>query len=258
VDDIYTVLGALGITKNIVLVGHSLGANYAIRYASEHSDQVVKLVLTGAYPFIVPDCAVSSSCATSCFNPATCESNFCYAFGLTDTVVAGLTAPLTTCLGNGGTEEACLNLWAQFLAPIWYNEPCQSQLQEAQAGLVDAVTSSTVPIINSLFNFAVTEDIRSIAAGLTLPTLITFGSNDIVINPGNAALLHEQIANSVLAEFVGKGHQMHVTDYKSFDRLVAEFIGACSLPDTIKVFDQGCCVCPLTKPVDYQHDACCK
>jgi hypothetical protein len=86
--------------------------------------------------------------------------------------------------------------------------------------------------------------------------LLTFGSIDEAVNPGNSQFLHDNLPNSVLVEFVGKGHQMHVTDFKNFDALVAEFINACSFPDFTKVFNEGCCVCPLAVPIDYAAQAC--
>lgn len=256
VDDIFELLRKLGIKKNIVLVAHSLGANNAIKYVSLHQDQIIKLVLVGAYPFIVPDCAVTANCATSCTNPFTCEPGFCYPFGITQTFAAAITQPLVDCLNAGGSQKACLKVWGQFLAPIWYNEPCQKKLKNAQASLVKAIQSMTVPILNSIFFNGLTEDIRPLLPGITVPTLICYGSADLAVNPGNSLFLHANLVNSVIADFVGKGHQLHVTDYKNFNRLLREFITACQFPDSIKVINPHCCVCPLVKPVNYAKQAC--
>lgn len=256
VDDIFEVLTRLGITENIILVGHSLGCNYCIAYNAQHQDQVAKLVLVSGFPFIVPACATDPNCDPNCYNPATCEQGFCYPYGIPPAGVQFLTQPLISCLAGGGSEAQCLNQWGSFLAPIWYNEPCQIELQNAQAGLVAAVSSMTVPIVSSIFGNAVTEDIRPLFADVIAPTLICYGSSDLAVNPGSSQFLHDNIANSVLAEFVGKGHQLHVTDYKNFDQLLEDFAGACQFPDFTKVFNQGCCICPKAGPVDYASQSC--
>lgn len=254
--DIHELLSKLGITENIILVSHSLGSNTALRYAVDYPDQVVKMVLVGALPFLIPDCAVSPTCSSGCLNPFTCDPTFCYPFGITTSGITGLEQPLTDCLIAGGDEKDCLALWGKFLAPIWYNEPCQEKLQKAQAGLVSAVVSSTVSIINSAVSNGGTEDFSALLPSIQAPALICYGSIDIIINPGNSFFIHDNLPNSILAEFVGKGHQLHVTDYKNFNRLVSEFIEACQMPDFIKVLDQGCCICPLTGPVDYARKSC--
>ncbi len=248
VEDIYEQLKELGIHDNIVLVGHSLGATYSIKYAATHQDQVAKLVLVGPFPFLTPDCAVDPDCATSCFNEATCEEGFCYPYGITQSTVNALFEPLVSCLANGGSEKECLAIEGAFMAPIWYNEPCQKKLKKAQAALVEAVVSNTPDIIFNFAANALSEDILLSLPDITAPTLICYGSIDIVDNPGNSQVIHDAVANSVLAEFVGKGHQLHVTDYTNFNRLLKEFIPSCQMADFIKIYDQGCCVDPLAKP----------
>ena len=100
---------------------------------------------------------------------------------------------------------------------------------------------------------AASEDVRGLIPDVKIPTLICYGSIDAVVNPGTEKFYHENIPNSVLAEFVGKGHELHVTDYKNFNRLLNEFIASCKFPDFTKVFDQGCCICPKLKPVNFDE-----
>lgn len=255
-EDIFELLKGLGIHSKIVLVGHSLGGTYAIKYASQHQDQLIKLVLVGAFPFITPDCAVDSNCAVACSNSATCENGFCYPFGITQTVLEILTQPLTSCLIEGNSDQTCLSIFGEFIAPLWYNEPCQSELQNAQQGLVSAIVSTPSAIISNFAANALRENITLALPGIATPTLICYGSIDIVVNPGNSQFIHETLPNSVLAEFVGKGHQLHITDYKNFDRLLKDFIQSCPMPDFIIVPDRGCCVSPLAIPINYAKHAC--
>lgn len=248
VEDIFQVLQKIGITKNIVLVGHSIGSSYAFKYAYLHKSQIFKLVLVAGPPQVTPDCASEPTCAATCFNPFNCVEGFCWPFGISVTAATNLAQPLVDCLVGGGNEKDCLRLWGEFIAPIWFNEPCQDQLRAAQQTLVNSVVSNTPAIINSIFFDAATEDMRPFIPGVKVPTLLTVGSIDAVVNPGTGFFYHANMPNSSLAEFVGKGHQLHVTDFKNFDRLLKQFIQASEFPDYIKVFDEGCCVCPILLP----------
>jgi non-heme chloroperoxidase len=251
-EDVFQLLKALGVQQNIVLVGHSVAVNYVLKYNALHSEQISRLVLIGGPPLITPDCAVNANCATACFNPFTCQSGFCWPFGITASAATGLATPLVECLNAGGAQKDCLRLWGEFIAPIWFNEPCQDQLKAAQGSLISSVVSNTPAIITNIFFVAATEDFRPLLSSVKVPTLICFGTIDAVVNPGSEKFAHENIPNSVLAEFVGKGHELHVTDYKNFNRLLEQFIEACDLPDTIKVFDEGCCICPLLKAKNFE------
>lgn len=246
-DDIFVVLSRLGITKNIILVGHSLGGNIALKYVSQHQDQIFKLVLVSAVSFILPEC----NCTNPCFNPFTCENNFCYPHGITAQQDAGLGALLTDCLNSGGTNQSC-----QIVASLWYNEPCQDQLVKPKQALIDSFVANTFPIILSQNQNLLREEFRQFLPSVTMPTLLCFGTEDLIVNPLNSQFLHDSIPNSVLAEFVGIGHQLQVTSYKNFNRLLKAFIPACEMSDFIKVFDQGCCVCPLVKPEGFAAEAC--
>ena len=248
VEDIVQLLSYLGIDQKVVLVGHSLGGTYAIKFAATYPEKVAKLALVGTFPFITPDCAVADDCATSCLNPATCEEGFCYPFGISQSTATGLFQPLTTCLADGGTEKECLAVQGEFMAPLWYNELCQCELKKAQEALVEAVVSNTPGIIFNFVANALSENILNSLPDVAAPTLITYGSDDIVVNPGNSFVIHDAITNSVLVEFAGKGHQPHVTDYQNFISLLRCFIESCKMADFTKVFDEGCCVDPLARP----------
>lgn len=246
-DDIFVLLNHFGITKNIILVAHSLGGNIALKYVSQHQDQLLKLVLVSSVAFLTPEC----NCTNPCFNPYTCENDFCYPFGITAEQDAGLGALLTDCLNSGGTNESC-----QIVSSLWYNESCQDLLVKPKEALIDSFVTNTLPIIFNQNQNLLREEFRSFLPGIAIPTLLCFGSKDLIVNSLNSQFLHANIPNSALAEFVGVGHQLHVTDYKNFNRLLKAFIQSCELPDFIKVFDQGCCVCPLVKPEDFAAQAC--
>ncbi len=255
--DVHVLLQTLGITGDIILVGHSIGGAYAMKYTLLYPDEVSRLIVTGTFPvFQVPDCALEPDCDTECYNPFTCQEGFCDPFGTPSSTVGALALPLVECLTNGGTDQACLGEWGALIAPLWYSDSCQAELQPAEANLVNVIQSMTPSIIFSIFTNAAAEDQSSELSSITVPTLITQGTADVIVNPGNAELLHSLIPNSALVYFPDRSHQMHVTSYKQFDKLINEFINVCSFPESTIVFDQGCCICPLVQPIDFSRDAC--
>jgi pimeloyl-ACP methyl ester carboxylesterase len=254
--DIHALLEKLGVTKNIIIVSHSLGGATAIQYTALFPHQVSKLVLVSAFPGLafVPDC----NCKPGCFNPFTCQNNFCWPFGLPISQFAQLVKPFADCLQAGRPEQECTRLLGEILAPVFFNESCTKKLKNARAALVNNIATEPLNILASLSSTVnvATEDLRPLLKNIKVPTLVAFGSIDAIVNPNTSRFLHENIENSVLAEFVGKGHDLFITDYKNFNKLLANFIKQCKLPDVTKVFDQGCCVCPLIKPVNFNKHLC--
>lgn len=61
---------------------------------------------------------------------------------------------------------------------------------------------------------------------ISCPALIVHGANDPLIRATHAEALQARIRNSVLHVIDGSGHNPHLTDAATFNRLVLEFIGA--------------------------------
>ncbi len=238
-DDMQSVLSQLGV-KKFIWVGSSIGANIGVIYSLRFPGQIEKLVLVCGDPLVTE---LDPTCTTpTCQITPTCDWQFPAETLCSLMQVGELVATI-------GFEP----FLQQFLAPAFYNEPCTNELVNARNYTVEAFLATGFDIVINVATHAETEDLRPLLPQITIPTLICYGSIDAIIPPGASIYMHEQITNSVLAEFVGKGHQLQVTAFKQFNSLVRKFVGSCKMPDFIKVFDEGCCVCPKVKPVPFKQ-----
>jgi non-heme chloroperoxidase len=237
-DDIKSVLTQLGV-EEFIFVGSSLGANIGIFYTLRYPGEVQKLVLASGDPLLTvidPNCT-----GPNCQILPTCDWQFPAETLCSLNIIGQIIQQI-------GFEE----FLRQFLAPNFFNEPCQDQLVNAQNYTVEAFLTSGLDILLNATMNAETEDLRPLLPLITIPTLICYGSIDDVVPPGASLYMHDQIKNSVIAEFVDKGHMLQVTAYKQFNQLLTQFIFACSMPNFSKIFDEGCCVCPKVKPIDFK------
>lgn len=238
-DDIHSVLSQLGVDK-FIFVGSSIGANIGILYSHRYPGEVQKLALLSGDPLLIvtdPNCT-----GPNCEVLPTCDWQF-----------PAETLCSLQIVGQIIQEIGFEAFLRQFIAPQFFNEPCQAQLVNAQSYTVEAWLASGLDILLNATMNAETEDLRPLLPAVTVSTLICYGSIDQVVPPGASIYMHEKIQNSVLAEFVGKGHELNVTGYKQLNRLLTQFISADALPDFIKVFDEGCCICPKIKPVAFNQ-----
>ncbi len=238
-DDIESVLSQLGVEK-FIWVGSSIGGNIGVVYSLRYPGQIQKLVLAASDPLVTE---LDPSCTTpDCQITPTCDWQF-PAETLCSLIQIG------ELVGTIGYEP----FLQQFLAPAFYNEPCTSQIQNALDYTVEAFLTTGFEIVMNVSTHAEAEDLRPLLSQITVPTLICYGSIDAVVPPGASIYVHNEIPNSVLVEFVGKGHQLQVTAFTQFNKLLREFVGSCKMPQFIKIFDEGCCVCPEVKPVPFEQ-----
>lgn len=234
-DDIQYVLAKLGVNK-CVMVGSSLGANIGVFYTQRNPEQVKRLVLLAGDPVIT---VLDPSCTdTSCAVLPCCDWQYPVETGCSLALKGSIIEQI-------GYEQ----FLKQFAAPTFYNEACQNKLVKAQNYLVETFLATGLDILLNVTIVGGSEDLRPLLPEISVPTLICYSSIDNVVPPGASIYMHEQIANSTLVEFVGKGHQLQVTAYKQFNRILKEFLCTSSMPDFIKEFDEGCTVCPKVKPV---------
>lgn len=234
-DDIQYVLSKLGV-KKCVMAGSSLGANISMFYTQRYPGQVERLVLLAGDPIIT---VLDPSCTdANCAVQPSCDWQYPVETGCSLDLKGSIISQI-------GYQE----FLKQFAAPAFYNEACQNKLVKAQNYLVETFLATGLDILLNVTLVAGTEDLRPLLPEISVPTLICYGSIDNVVPPGASIYMHEQMANSTLVEFVGKGHQLQVTAYKQLNCLLKQFLCAGSMPDFMKVFDEGCTVCPKVKPV---------
>lgn len=186
----------------------------------------------------------------------------CWPYGLPLSIALGSQALVQNCInqcvGQGGPEQLCNTLcWGGFLEQTTgYNEDCREALMNAiNAGTQEGLQLG-FPTYSNIVEFTLTQDMRNLLPLIHVPTLICYGSIDNTVNPGASKFMHDTIPCSVLVEFVEKGHNMNVSDFHDFNMILQKFINSCSMPEFTKVFDQGCCVCPLVHPVDFTQNSC--
>lgn len=269
-DDLHAVLNELSVYDNIILVGHSVGSSIAINYATTYPG-VKKLVLVSGSPVFFVDCTAPlppcitttspepfpncSSCDSTCCDLYPPNSNFtssplCCIYPkslqFSEIVQAQVEACIVSCPA-GMTEcpvNCVLNL---FVKPYIFNEACTkpsfSTLQQnyAKTLLEQELNPVTANILTSTILFASSQDQRSLYSQIHIPTLICSGTIDADVDPRNGLYMHQHIYPSSLAEFVGKGHQLNLTDVKHFNKLLAGFIKATNYCDTIQIGKADCC-----------------
>jgi len=76
------------------------------------------------------------------------------------------------------------------------------------------------------FKRIISEDIRTKAKRITVPTLLIYGTDDKETPPEDGRILNRAIAGSRLELIQGAGHFLHQGSANHVDRLVTEFLNA--------------------------------
>jgi non-heme chloroperoxidase len=190
-DDLATILDRLDL-KDVVLVGHSMGAGEAVRYLARRGDKrIARLLLVApTTPF-----ALKTS-----DNPEGVDRQ------RYDKMVAALQADRLGFLKAGGpafigaNPDPKVNDWTMAIA-------LQASLQAE---------------IQCLRAFSET-DFRPDLKAVTLPTLIVYGTADSPIVPVNARRTQAAIAGSRLEIYDGAPHALFLTDPERFNRDLLAF-----------------------------------
>jgi pimeloyl-ACP methyl ester carboxylesterase len=191
VADLATLMERLDL-KDVVLVGHSMGAGEVVRYLARHGTgrvgRVVLVAPTTPYQLKTDD------------NPQGVDR------AIYDRIVAALQADRTAYLATGGPNflgrdpDPMLVDWAMGIA-------LQAALQ-AQIGCLRAFSET---------------DFRPDLGAVTVPTLILYGTADSPIIPINARRTQAGIAGSRLEIYEGAPHALFVTEPDRFNRDLLAF-----------------------------------
>ncbi len=252
-DDINAVLTELGVSENIILVGRSIGGGIALNYATTYPG-VRKLVSVAGSPQYFADCSMPlapcittsspdpfpncSSCVSTCCNlyPANFYLNnnpLCCIFPKSLQFAEIIDLETEECIescpigDNQCPIDCVLNL---FVIPYVINETCTNpslatlQQNYATTLLLQEINPATTNILSSTIVFASSQDQRNLVPLINVPTLLCAGTIDEDVDPRNSLYMHQRIRGSILAEFIGKGHELNLTDVSNFNRLLAGFI----------------------------------
>ena len=189
-DDIDFMVGELGLNKP-VFIGWSMGASIGLLYATAHSERLSKLVLVDGTPLLI---------ASEDFNHAIPPE-------AGEQLVGALQADFT-----GG---------ARAFVDLMFPEPGIDELKNWVHGITQQTKQAIA--LNTIANVG-GRDLRVLLKQISLPTLILYGEQDQVCLPGASRYMHEQIQNSDIYEFPGKGHVPFLTDSEEFNKRLRAFL----------------------------------
>jgi pimeloyl-ACP methyl ester carboxylesterase len=177
-DDLARFFDALDLGPALV-VGHSMGSYVAQRFAIDHPDRVLGLVLMGSFPTIRGNAAVQE---------------------LWDTSVAALTDPVDRALA--------LDFQVSTLArPI---------AADALATFVGESLQVPARVWRALFAEFLEADFSGELNRIAAPSLIVWGDRDAIFPYSDQLALRAAIRHSHLVVYPGAGHAMHWEDPATF------------------------------------------
>ena len=190
-DDLAAVLDQLDL-RDVVLVGHSMGAGEAVRYLARQGDKRVARLL-----LVAPTTPFALKTAD---NPEGIDRQ------VYDKIIAALQADRLGYLKAG--------------APAFIGANPDPKIVEWTMAI--ALQASLEAEIQCLRAFSET-DFRPDLKAVTLPTLIVYGTADSPIMPANARRTHAAIAGSRLEIYDGAPHAVFLTDAERFNRDLLAF-----------------------------------
>lgn len=261
-DDLEAVLSELNIGKNIIIIGESMGAGVGINFAARKPDKLKKLVLmSGAPVFETTNCGTSAFCDDP---EAECNATVCYPFAGPDNAGCPADYGVLDCINNAANELEAFNCIVKATRWTSLNEQCGDQqdlvIQRASQITFYGFTAfsemcGNVPCGAIASNSALTNALRQnqfpLLSDIAVPTLIVYGTIDNNVLPQNATVLYEEIQDSFLVGFVGKGHLPHNTAVKEFNDLLIDFVKGktCKKPFLIT---SECDVCNVPTVLPFQ------
>jgi non-heme chloroperoxidase len=172
-----------------VIVGHSMGSAVALRFALDHPERTVGLVLVGASP------TMGSTAAARQFS---------------DTTVSKLTDPVDPALVRGMTES--------MLA-----QPVPSAFLDAA---IEAGLKVPALVWKAAFEsrWRLEGDYSAELNRIKIPTLIVWGDHDVRYPRGEQEALASAIAGSRLLVYHGAGHLLHWEEPQRFASDLTAFV----------------------------------
>lgn len=190
-DDLATLLDQLDL-RDVVLVGHSMGAGEVVRYLARYGTARVGRVMlvapTTPYALRTED------------NPQGVDR------ALYDRIVAALWSNRHDYLASGAPGLLGRNADPELVD--WALSIALQAAPQAQIGCLRAFSET---------------DFRSDLGAVTVPTLIVYGTADSPITPVNARRTQAGIAGCRLEIYDGAPHALFVTDAERFNRDLLQF-----------------------------------
>ncbi|MFN8582429.1 MAG: alpha/beta hydrolase [Gemmatimonadaceae bacterium] len=208
-DDIERVREELGISR-MSLIGFSYFAAVTVSYASTHPQRVTRLALLPIEP---TDSSPSVATHTPQWHASTRDAR---------QLVRWRAAGRDT----SDAQAYCRAYWAMN-APVYVGDTAHAgRVRTDQCALPnEAIRAFSTHVAQVLRSIGPRRDFTSVAAGVTCPTLILHGDQDLVAYTGGARAWAASIPTSRLLTVPGGGHFVFDDDPSGVVNALAAFLG---------------------------------
>ncbi|KUN40007.1 alpha/beta hydrolase [Streptomyces longwoodensis] len=204
VDDVEALRRALG-AERVDLLGHSAGANLAVRYAERHPERVARLVLvTPSVMAVGVDIAPEDRLAAARLRKG--EPWFDVAYGALEGITQGRAAP---------------DAW-ETIGPFWYGR-WDAVAQALQAADAVEKNHDAIPVFAGEGAFA-PEATRAALTRFTAPVLVLAGETDVAAPPAAMAEVAGLFPAAELVVQEGASHHPWLDDPAAFTATVERFL----------------------------------
>ena len=214
--DMKQLLGSLSISK-ASWIGWSMGAHVIFEYIKNYScHSIEKMIVIDMAPRLMRG-----------------EDWSC-----------GLTGVISRKTGDFGHEDnllllsAMLNDWKTYsrvvaqriLNKSLYNEKMEFNAtadfkgKEDLPWLYEEAAKNKACIIAAFWISMIMQDYRRLLKDMTVPCLLTYGSESNYYPPGNYIYMRDQMPQARIVEFKGCGHALHIQDPELFNQTAIHFL----------------------------------
>jgi pimeloyl-ACP methyl ester carboxylesterase len=189
-DDVRELLMSLGIQKEVVLIGLSMGGYVCFEFVRRYQEMLRGLILVATQPVADSDSARQARYETAEF------------------------------VRREGSSAL-----AEKLVPRFLGKTTLASKPEVAATVRNLVQSNSPEAISqACYGLAARRDSTSVLSEIRIPTLIVTGSEDALIPPTQAEAMQRGIENSQLVMLEQCGHLVNLEQSKMLTRVVSNFL----------------------------------